>query len=185
MQDNDMYIKNTRCWIERVVIEYNLCPFARTPYDKQQIRYVVSEATKAKALLNEVEQELHLLQQTPIEELETTVLIHPFVLQDFFEYNDFLEDVDDLLEALELAGEFQVASLHPQYQFADTDFDDAENYTNRSPYPILHLLREESIDRALETYSRPERIPDRNIRIMEKHGADFMKRLLQECMKEE
>lgn len=185
MKSSDIYINQTRTWVESVVIEYNLCPFARIPSQNGQVRYVVSEAKKIKHLLKDLENELELLQKTPIEQFETTILIHPFVLKNFFDYNDFLDAVDNVLEQKELADIFQVASLHPQYQFANTDFDDAENYTNRSPYPLLHLLREESIDRALETYTNPERIPERNIRIMEKYGAEHMKNLLEQCMKED
>ena len=185
MKSNNIYINQTRSWVESVVIEFNLCPFARTPSQNNQVRYVVSNATKVKHLLKDLEDELELLQKTPIDQIETTILIHPFVLKNFFDYNDFLDEVDNILEQKDLVDLFQIASLHPQYQFADTDFDDAENYTNRSPHPLLHLLREESVDRVLETYSNPERIPERNIRIMEKYGAEHMKNLLEQCMKED
>ena len=184
MQSIELYIKQTRCWVEKVVIEYNLCPFARTPTQNNQVRYVVSPAKKIKHLLEDLQRELDLLQQTPVDQIETTVLIHPFVLKNFFDYNDFLDVVDRLLEQNNYIDIFQVASLHPQYQFADADFDDAENYTNRAPYPILHLLREESVSKALDSYSHPERIPERNIRIMEKYGIEHMKDLLAQCMEE-
>ena len=178
-------IARCECWIERVVVEFNLCPFARKPLESQRVRYVVSEAESTDALLNDMHQELELLRQTDPEKTETTVLIHPYVLNDFFDYNSFLSVVDMFLKQCDFEGEFQVASLHPGYQFADAEIDAAENYTNRSPYPILHLLREDSLAQALITYARPDRIPERNIRITEKLGIDKMRKLLDECMQVE
>lgn len=175
-------IARTRCWIERAVIEFNLCPFARKPYEGEQVRYVVSEATDPEQLLADLQQELEHLRQTDPTVVETTVLIHPWVLQDFLDYNDFLDVVDALLEQGEYEEEFQIASLHPDYQFAGTSPDDAENYTNRSPYPVLHLLRIEGVARAISSYARPERIPERNIERMKNLGADHMQTILEECM---
>jgi len=176
-------IARTRCWIERTVIAFNLCPFARKPYSGEQVRYVVSNATDPEQLLADLEQELEHLRATDPQVLETTVLIHPWVLQDFLDYNDFLDVVDALLEQGGYEDEFQVASLHPDYQFAGTRPDDAENFTNRSPYPILHLLRVEGVARAISSYANPDRIPERNIEQMEKHGADAMRAILDDCMK--
>jgi len=179
---SETVIARTRCWIERVVIEFNLCPFARKPYEGEQVRYVVSEATDTEQLLHDLQQELEHLRATDPAEVETTVLIHPWVLQDFLDYNDFLDVVDALLEQGGYADEFQVASLHPDYQFAGTRPDDAENYTNRSPYPVLHLLRVEGVAKIIASYANPERIPERNIAQMEKQGAERMRTLLTECM---
>jgi hypothetical protein len=173
-------IARTRCWIERTVIAYNLCPFARRPYEGEQVRYVVSDATDPQTLLHDLELELEHLHATDPEVVETTVLIHPWVLQDFLDYNDFLDVVDALLESYD--GEFQVASLHPDYRFAGTGEDDAENYTNRSPYPVLHLLRVEGVARVISGYPSPERIPERNIEQMERLGAEQMRAILDECM---
>lgn len=184
METNEKIIAQTSRWIERVVIGLNLCPFARTPVQQGLVRYVVSETNDANILLQEFEREIILLQNTPATEIETTVLIHPYVMQNFLDYNDFLDPIDALLDEIDPDQDFQVASLHPKYQFAGTAINDAENYTNRSPYPLLHLLREESVSRATESYLSPERIPERNIRIMNKHGADQMKRWLDECMQE-
>jgi len=172
----------TRCWIERAVIAFNLCPFARKPYEGEQVHYVVSEATDPEQLLADLQQELDHLRATDPKVVETTVLIHPWVLQDFLDYNDFLDVVDALLEQGGYADEFQVASLHPDYQFAGTQPDDAENYTNRSPYPILHLLRIEGVAKAIASYANPDRIPERNIEQMDKQGAEKMRTLLEECM---
>jgi hypothetical protein len=176
-------IARTRCWIERTVIEYNLCPFARRPYEGEQVRYVVSEATDPEQLIADVQHELEHLRATDPQVIETTVLIHPWVLQDFLDYNDFLDVVDALLEQGGYAEEFQVASLHPDYQFAGTEADDAENYTNRSPYPVLHLLRIEGVAKVISGYPRPEAIPERNIEQMEKLGAEHMRAILDECMR--
>lgn len=185
MNDNlnsEIIIAQTRCWIERAVVALNLCPFAKKPVEGEQVRYVVSEARDEESLLAEMQQELDHLRDTDAAALETTVLIHPYVLDDFYDYNDFLGLVDAFLEDAGYAGEFQVASLHPDYQFAGTEPEDAENYTNRSPYPILHLLREELLEKAILTYARPDKIPERNIRTMEKLGADKMRKMLAECM---
>ncbi len=179
----DTIIARTRCWIERVVIEFNLCPFARKPYKGDQVRYVVSEASDPETLLADLQHELEYLRSTDPELVETTVLIHPWVLQDFLDYNDFLDVVDALLEQGGYEEEFQVASLHPHYQFAGTLPDDAENYTNRSPYPILHLLRVEGVARAISGYPRPEAIPERNIEQMNSLGAERLRVILAECMR--
>lgn len=176
-------IASTRCWIERVVVELNLCPFARKPYESGQVRYVVSAADRSEDLLADLHRELELLRTTDAGEIETTVLIHPDVLNDFLDYNDFLGNVDALIDEGGYEGEFQVASFHPHYQFAGTQADDAENYTNRSPYPILHLLREEGLARAIAGYARPDKIPERNIRTLEKIGAARMREILDECMR--
>jgi len=180
--NNETIIARTRCWIERVVVELNVCPFARKPYEGGQVRYVVSAANQPEDLLAEVQRELELLRATDAGEIETTVLIHPDVLNDFLDYNDFLGVVDGLIEEAGYQGEFQVASLHPHYQFAGTEPDAAENYTNRSPYPILHLLREAELARAIAGYARPDKIPERNIRTLEKLGAARMREILDECM---
>ncbi len=180
--NTETIIARTRCWIEKAVIGINLCPFARKPQEAGRVRYVVSEAREPQALLAQVQEEFERLREWPASEVETTVLIHPWVLNDFYDYNDFLGEVDRLIERGGYGGEFQVASLHPDYQFAGTEVDDAENYTNRSPYPILHLLREASLAEAVASYARPDKIPERNISTMEKLGAEHRRALLAECM---
>jgi hypothetical protein len=170
------HIKNTRIiaatvlWLERAVIGLNLCPFAKAVYVKQQIRYVVSAATDPEALREELVRELGLLTQTPAAEIETTLLIHPHALADFLDYNDFLDVADATLAELELTDEFQIASFHPRYQFAGTQPDDIENYTNRSPYPMLHLLREASVTQALAAFPDAARIFDGNIAVLRRLG---------------
>ena len=156
-------IAETRAWVDRAVIGLNLCPFARAVQVKNQIRYVVTEAADIDALLEALREELRLLADADPAQVETTLLIHPGVLADFLDFNDFLDVADAALEALGYAGVLQVASFHPQYQFAGTAADDVTNATNRSPYPTLHLLREESIDRAVAAFPEAESIYERNI----------------------
>jgi hypothetical protein len=139
---------------------------------KEQIKYVVSEATSVEQLLEDLAKELEFLAEVSREKTDTTLLIHPNVLNDFLDYNDFLELADQLLEDLDLDGELQIASFHPQYQFAGTDIDDITNFTNRSPYPTLHLIREDSIDEAVKAFPEAEAIFETNMQTMEKLGID-------------
>ena len=176
--DDEHVEADVRRWLERAVIGLNLCPFAKAVYAKQQVRIVVSDATTERALLEQLGEEMALLRDTPVEIIDTTLLVHPRVLQDFLDYNDFLDDADALLEAMELDGVLQVASFHPHYQFADTQPDDAENLTNRAPHPILHLLREDSVDRAVAAYAEPDAIIDRNVATMRELGAEGFRKLL-------
>ena len=165
-------VTETRAWVERVVIGLKLCPFAPAPALKGTIRYVTSDAKMAKALLDDLTAELQRLAGSPPEQLETTLLIHPRILQDFHDYNDFLEVADEALRMMGLEGEIQIASFHPQYQFADTAPDDIGNATNRSPYPTLHLLREESIARAVDAFGDTRSISTANLATLEKLGAE-------------
>lgn len=155
-------VTETRRWLQHGVIGLNLCPFAKAVVVRNQVRFVLSEATTTEALLGDLGDELVLLRDTPAGQIDTTLLIHPQVLTDFLDYNDFLDAADALVEALELDGELQVASFHPHYQFAGSAPDDIENYSNRSPYPMLHLLREDSVARAVEAFGEPEAIVERN-----------------------
>ncbi|MFC7297376.1 DUF1415 domain-containing protein [Herminiimonas aquatilis] len=167
--DNSV-IAETQAWIEKAVIGLNLCPFAKAVYVKQQIRYVVSAANDVALLAAELEAELLALQAADPAKTDTTLLILPDTLGDFFDYNDFLTVADNLVEELELDGDIQIASFHPDYQFAGTLADDIENYTNRSPYPILHLLRETSIARAVEAFPEAEMIFEKNMETLRKLG---------------
>nr|WP_228535529.1 DUF1415 domain-containing protein [Noviherbaspirillum malthae] len=167
-----------QAWLVRAVIGLNLCPFAKAVHVKGQIRYAVSDAADQETLLKDLIDELHHLQQSSPEELDTTLLIHPRVLSDFLDYNDFLEVADAALEEAGLAGEIQIASFHPDYQFADADSTAIDNYTNRSPYPILHLLREDSIERAVEAFPDASDIYERNIETMRSLGLDGWRKLM-------
>lgn len=165
-------------WLERAVIGLNLCPFAKSVQVKGQVRTVVSQADTPEALLAELAAELEHLAEVSPEKTDTTLLVHPGVLQDFMDFNDFLEPAEALLEELDLAGILQIASFHPQFQFADTSPDDIGNYTNRAPWPTLHLIREASIDRAVEAFPEAEMIYERNIETLEKLGLDGWQRLM-------
>ena len=161
---------HTQAWVERAVIGLNLCPFAKAVHIKKQIRYVVSLAETHEDLLRDLMAELETLAEVSPEKVDTTLLIHPYVLTDFFEYNNFLDVVDEALIDMELDDAIQVASFHPHYQFADTEPEDIENYTNRSPYPILQLLRESSMVRAVEAYPQAEQIFEKNIATLRRMG---------------
>lgn len=176
--DHEAIDASIRRWLERAVIGLNLCPFAKAVYVRNQVRIKVSDADNVDDLREELGEEMLLLRDTPAEQIDTTLIVLPSVLGDFFDYNDFLDDADALLEALELEGVLQVASFHPDYQFAGTEYDDAGNNTNRAPYPVLHLLREESLDRAVAAYPEPDAIIERNIKTMDALGNDGYRKLL-------
>jgi hypothetical protein len=170
--DDEEIVAATRRWLERAVIGLNLCPFAKSVYVKEQVRYVVSPARTPEELLETLMDELQDLSDADPEKVDTTLIIHPFVLDDFLDFNEFLDVADAAVEDMSLDGQLQVASFHPDYQFADTDRNDISNYTNRAPYPILQLLREESIDRAVEAFPEAETIFEKNIETMEKLGHE-------------
>jgi hypothetical protein len=169
MQSNE-FIDATKAWLEKAVIGLNLCPFAKAVYIKNQIRYVVSEARTPEQLEADLVAELQRLHAAEADAIDTTLLIHPYVLNDFLDYNDFLDIADAAVEELELIGVIQVASFHPDYQFAGTKPDDIENYTNRSPFPTLHLLREASVERAVSAFPDAAEIFEKNIETMQRIG---------------
>ena len=160
-------IDDVNQWLDEVVIGLNLCPFAAKPQREKRVRIAVSHATDEEALLNDLQAELERLSDTPATELETTLLAIPDMLEDFAQYNDFLDAVDLWVEQFGWEGELQVASFHPNYQFADTELDEPGNLTNRSPWPLLHIIREESLEKAIEHYPDVDRIPERNIARMQ------------------
>ena len=170
-------IAATRRWLEKSVIGLNLCPFAESVYRAERVRFCVSEQRSASGLLEDLRVELNALQAADPSRCETTLLIHPWVLSDFIEYNEFLQVCEATIEELGLEGEVQVASFHPQYQFAGTQPDDIENYTNRSPHPMLHLLRESSVERAIAAIPDTDEIYRRNIRTLRDLGHAGWQRL--------
>lgn len=174
---SDAVIADTVRWLERAVIGLNLCPFAKAVHVKGQIHYVVSEAAGAPELLEDLRRELQALAEISAEERDTTLLIAPRCLDNFLDFNEFLELADGLLETLGLEGTLQVASFHPRFQFAGTGAEDITNATNRTPYPTLHLLREDSIDRAVDAYPEAETIYERNMQVLEDLGAEGWGRL--------
>jgi hypothetical protein len=170
-------LAETQRWLERAVIGLNLCPFAKSVFVKKQIRYALTAAITADELLAELENELKLLAETDPAELDTTLLIHPQAMTDFLDFHFFLGEVDALIRNLGYEGVFQIASLHPQYEFAGSEADDIANFTHRSPYPTLHLLRESSIDRAVAAFPDAADIFERNIETMERLGHEGWKKL--------
>ncbi len=176
MTDEEV-LNQTRHWLEKAVIGLNLCPFAKAVYVKNQVRLVVSHARHADDLLEELDRELDLLVATVPEELDTTLLIHPTLFDDFLDFNDFLEVAEGVVDEHELEGIVQLASFHPKFQFEGTELDDIGNYTNRAPFAMLHLLREASIDRAVEAFPQAEAIFEENIKTLENLGHDGWKAL--------
>ena len=168
----DIVIADTVRWLEKAVIGLNLCPFAKSVHVKGQIHYVVSQATDAEGVAMDLHRELEALAEISPEKRDTTLLILPQALQDFLDFNDFTELADDLVEELDLGGILQVASFHPLFQFEGTDVDDVTNCTNRAPYPILHLLREDSIDKAVDAFPEAEMIYERNMQVLQDMGIE-------------
>lgn len=176
---DEQVLDDTRRWIEKAVIGLNLCPFARAVYVKNQVRIVVSRARHLDAFLDELDRELDLLVDTPAEEIDTTLLVHPSLFPDFFVFNDFLNVVDDVVVEHELEGVIQVAPFHPEFQFEGVKPDDISNATNRAPFPMLHLLREESVERAVASEGGDaEVIVQRNVQTLRELGPDGWKALL-------
>ena len=177
MQQHEI-VRLVRRWLEKFVIELNLCPFAKRELINDRVKFVVSDASTEEQLLADLQHELSHFQEDG--EIETILLIHPQVLQSFDDYNQFLDIVDALLDAEGFLGVYQVASFHPQYRFAKTEFGDAENYSNRSPFPILHLLRESSVEREIARHQDTSLIPERNIKLLRKMGLAKLQILLQQ-----
>ena len=177
MQQHEI-VRLVRRWLEKFVIELNLCPFAKRELINDRVKFVVSDASTEEQLLADLQHELSHFQEDG--EIETILLIHPQVLQSFDDYNQFLDIVDALLDAEGFLGVYQVASFHPQYRFAKTEFGDAENYSNRSPFPILHLLRESSVEREIARHQDTSLIPERNIKLLRKMGSAKLQMFLQQ-----
>ena len=169
---DSVVIEDTRRWVQRAVIGLNLCPFAKSVEVKRQVRYVVSHASGTKALLADLKRELLALAAADPVEVDTTLLMAPDGFAEFLDFNALLDRADRLLLDLDLDGVLQIASLHPQYQFADTQADDIGNFTNRAPYPTLHLLREDSVDRAVAAFPNPEAIFETNMQTMQGLGTE-------------
>ena len=170
----------TRRWIETVVIEHNLCPFAKREFEADRVRIAAVPATTESELVEALVNELLLLSDTST--IETTLVVHPNVLTDFMDYNQFLDIADELLRRMNLEGVIQVASFHPDYQFEGTTPDDPCNYTNRSPYPMLHLLREASLEKAIAATPDIDEIPGRNVETMNRLGTMVLREMFEACI---
>jgi hypothetical protein len=178
--EDDKIVESVRQWVESLVVDMNLCPFAKRELVKDRVRFTVTQAITEEQLLEALQAELELLNNNP--SIETTLLIHSKVLQDFHDYNQFLNYTDGLLVQMGLEGVYQIASFHPNYQFAGTDPEDAENYISRSPYPVLHILREESLERVIDDFPDIEQIPVRNVELMNSLGKKKLQTLMQACL---
>lgn len=178
--NKETIIKATRAWVENPVISLNLCPFAKRELVRNRVRFAVTDASTETQLLLALDAELKRLDREP--DVETTLLIHPEALGDFDDYNQLLDLADALLVQAGWEGVYQIASFHPDYQFAGTEPEDAENYTNRSPYPMLHLLREASLANAVDRHPDVGGIPERNIALLQGLGTEAMAARLQACL---
>lgn len=177
-------VAETRAWVQRAVVGLNLCPFAKAPLVKGQIRFAICEADDPRTLLDALCAEMNALARADPAERETTLLVHPNVLVEFDAFNDFLDAAEATLDDLGLDGVLQIASFHPRYRFAGTDTDDLGNATNRSPYPTLHLLREASIERAVDSFPETQTIYENNIATLEKLGAEGWSALQAQCRRD-
>ena len=173
-------IADTQAWVEKAVIGLNLCPFAKAVVTKKQVRYVVCMDSESEQVLKMLQEEMQLLVDTDTDVLDTTLLIAPNLFADFLEFNEFLFDCDSVLVSLELEGVLQIADFHPRYQFAGTQADDISNFTNRAPYPTLHLLREESMNKAVEAFPDASLIYERNVQVLEELGREGWEGLFKE-----
>ena len=172
-------IAESENWVKQVIMKYNICPFARREVERSSIRYHACEQTKVKAVLKAFIGECKLLEKTP--EIETTLFILPRGFEGFYSYLDLVDSANDILVQHDFEGVFQIASFHPDYCFDGEPQDSAANYTNRAPYPTLHIIREASMELALASYDDPESIPQRNIAFAERKGTDFFIKLLEQC----
>lgn len=178
MKDKEQIIETTKLWLERFVIGLNLCPFAKHPFKNGKIRYIVFEDNDLEKLTELLLKEANELVETTPSVLETTLIILPEILDEFEEYLDYVEMAEFIFAEVDLEGVIQLASFHPDYQFEDTEPTDVENYTNRSPFPMLHLIREDSITRAIEAYPEVGNIPETNIETMNNLGLTRVKQML-------
>lgn len=165
-------LRRTQAWIEHVVLGLSLCPYAKQPWQQDRVRLQLTQARDADALLARLADELRFLADADPAEVETTLLIAPHMLASFEDFLDFMDLAEACVEALDLEGEIQVASFHPDFQFGDAPADDAAHATNRSPYPTLHLIREASIEAAVAAHPDPDRIWQRNLEVMRQLGPD-------------
>ena len=175
--DNEIIIEKVKSWVNDFVIHYNVCPFAKKVFVQNRIQYSVSFSEKPEQVLQELLFEIQLLDRMGSEKLDTTLFILPKAFSDFGDYLDFIHISEGVLATLGFEGIFQIATFHPDYQFEGTQANHAENFTNRSPYPIIHLLREDSVEQAIEHYPNPEDIPEHNIAKMNELGTNALQAL--------
>ena len=177
-----LYAEHTQNWVERVIMKYNICPFARREVERRSIRYIATDAKKMKLVLEALIKECQLLDADP--EIEMTLFIIPKGFEGFYAYLDLVDLAERLLISEGYEGVYQLATFHPDYCFEGEPMEDPSNYTNRSPYPTLHIIREASMAHVLATYKNPEAIPERNIQFAQRRGSDFFEKILAGCIKE-
>ncbi|MDH5571936.1 MAG: DUF1415 domain-containing protein [Gammaproteobacteria bacterium] len=176
---NELVIKQTRCWLESFIIKHNICPFAKPVYEREGVHYGITWGINMERILEDLIDEC--VQLDSDDKIETSLLIYPDAFISMDDYIDFIALADELLIQQGYEGVYQLASFHPEYQFAETETDDPANFTNRSPYPMLHLIREASLEQALEHYPNPEQIPERNIKFTREQGLEKMQAILSHC----
>ena len=181
--DDQRIIAQTKKWLETVIIAHNYCPFAKREFDKGSVRYHIIHETEFNSLLQSVIQECIYLDQNP--DTETTLIILPSNLNDFNSFLDCLVLAEDLLLSQGYEGVYQIASFHPDYYFQGSELDDPANYTNRSPYPMFHLIREASVEMAIKNHPDADAIPERNVEYAREQGLETMKSLLQACFEQD
>lgn len=174
-------LEETRCWIKNFVIAHALCPFAQKPFQENRIRYVVAQTSDEKELVDVVVEELYYLEKVDISTFETSLLIVPNCLLEFEKYNQYISVVDAVLEQMKLEGIIQIATFHPSYRFEDLTNDDVRNYTNRSPYPMFHLIREQSVEKVREIYPQIHEIPQKNMESLLNLGEEAINSILDSC----
>lgn len=182
LSDDEFIIQHSENWIRSFIIRYNICPFAKREVERQSLRMHVCRANKIEQALEQLIAEMQRLDSDP--NIETTLLIFPSLLNDFFDYLDFVELSELLMVEQGYEGIYQLATFHPLYCFAEVDFDDSSNYTNRSPYPMIHLLREASVEKAIAYYGDTEKIPETNIKTMHQLGIEAIKKIIAGCLPE-
>jgi len=181
--ENDVIEGDVRRWLTEAVVGLGLCPFAAKPLQDLRVAIDISRATTAEDLVNDLHHALCRMEETAVSKLETSLLVIPDMLQDFYDYNDFLDIADAVLQEGGWEGDIQIASFHPDYQFAGTEKADPENFTNRAPYPVLHLLREDSLEQVLASHPDPDGIPERNIALLREMNGDAIRTLFPYCFK--
>jgi uncharacterized protein len=178
--DPDTVRQSIENWVNKFVIGFQLCPFAAREWQNNRVRISICEAVSPNDLIQHLADEIERIVKD--ENIETTLVVHPFVLAEFEDFNEFLDIADQLIETLDLDGVLQWASFHPDYQFADSEQDDPENYTNRSPYPVLQILREESLSRAIDKHPDIDQVPIDNMNLMRDMGREKLEHILKECV---
>ncbi|MEL0636361.1 DUF1415 domain-containing protein [Marinomonas sp. TI.3.20] len=177
---DELVTTQTIKWVNDFIVGLNICPFAKREMERESVRFVVVRSKKSQVALEELMSEVHWLDEHP--ETETTIIVFPTLFSDFYRYLDFVDLAENIMFEQECEGVYQLATFHPNYCFSGAEPEDVSNYTNRSPYPMLHLLREASVEKAIEFYGDTDAIPERNIDVMEEMGKESLEKILSNSM---